>query len=104
MNIQALMKQAQEMQKKMKEAQDEMQNQDFEGTAGGGMVKVITSGTGNAKKVTIDDSLIKLDEKEIFEDLIIAAFNDAKKKAEEGSEELMKNATGGLNLPKGLGF
>lgn len=104
MNIQGLMKQAQEMQKKMKEAQDEMQNKEFEGSAGGSMVKVITNGTGSAKKITIDESLLKAEEKEILEDLIIAAFNDAKKKAEEGSEELMKNATGGLNLPKGFGF
>jgi DNA-binding YbaB/EbfC family protein len=104
MNIAALMKQAQEMQKKVQKAQDEMQNQEFEGSAGGGMVKIIVNGAGLGKKIDIDPSLLQESEKEILEDLIIAALNDAKKKTEESSSEIMKSATSGLNLPKGFGF
>ena len=104
MDIKSLMKQAQAMQSKMQQAQEELQNQEFEGTAGGGLVKFTASGQGQAKKIEIDESILKAEEKDILEDLIIAAFNDAKKKADEGSEDLMKAATGGLNLPKGFGF
>ncbi len=104
MNVASLMKQAQQMQKKMQEAQENMKNLEFEGSAGGGMVKVIANGTGQAKKIDIDKSLLNSDEKEILEDLIIAAFNDVKAKAEEGSQEMIKEATGGMNLPQGFGF
>ena len=98
------MKQAQAMQENIQQAQEDLQNQEFEGTAGGGMVKFIANGQGQAKKIEIDPSLLNAEEKDILEDLIIAAFNDAKKKDDDSSNDVMKNATGGLNLPKGFGF
>lgn len=99
-----LMRQAQEMQKKMQQAQEELANQEFVGSAGGGMVQVTISGAGIAKKVNLDVSLVKAEEKEILEDLLVAAINDAKKKSEESSSNSMKSITNGLNLPKGFGF
>lgn len=104
MDIKSLMKQAQAMQNKMQKAQEELAQKEFEGTSGGGMVKFVATGNGEAKKITIDESLLKAEEKDVLEDLIIAAFNDAKKKADEGSSDVMKNVTGGINLPKGFGF
>ncbi len=104
MDMKSLMRQAQEMQKKMQKIQDEMANADFEGSAGGGVVKVIITGAGVAKKISIDDSLIKLDEKEILEDLVVAAFNDAKNKADEGSSNSMQSVTKGMPLPPGFKF
>ena len=102
MDIKALMRQAQEMQKKMQKIQSELAEREFEGSAGGGMVRAIIDGAGNAKKITLDQSLINKDEKEILEDLIIAAFNDAKKKADEGSADSIKAATNGIPLPPGF--
>lgn len=102
MDIKSLMRQAQEMQKKMQKAQEELANIEFEGSAAGGMIKITVNGAGIAKKVFIDDSLINKDEKEILEDLLIAAFNDAKNKVDEGSSESMKSVTGGVNLPAGF--
>lgn len=102
MDIKSLMRQAQEMQKKMQKAQEDLADVDFEGSAAGGMIKVVISGTGIAKNLSIDPSLIKEDEKEILEDLVIAAFNDAKKKSDEGSSDSMKSATGGMALPPGF--
>lgn len=102
MDMKSLMRQAQEMQKKMQKIQEEVAATDFEGASGGGMVKAVVSGSGMAKKITIDPSLINLEEKEILEDLIIAAFNDAKKKADEGSSNALKSATAGIPLPAGF--
>lgn len=96
------MKQAQDMQKKMQKMQDDLSQNEYEGSAGGGMVKATITGAGVGKKIVIDESLINKEEKEILEDLIIAAFNDAKKKSDESSSEMMKSATNGLPLPKGL--
>lgn len=96
------MKQAQEVQKKMQKVQEDLANSDFEGSSAGGMVKALISGAGVAKKVTIDESLINKDEKEILEDLIIAAFNDAKKKSDDGSSASIKAATSGIPLPPGF--
>ena len=96
MNINQLLKQAQVMQKKMQEMQTDMSNQEFEGKSGGGMVSIITSGDGKMRKVSIDPNLLKLDEKEILEDLIIAAFNDAKQKADEESKQNMSGAFGNM--------
>ena len=104
MDIKNLMKQAQAMQSKMQEAQDELAEKEFEGTAGGGMVVFTATGNGMAKRIKIDESLMKATEKDILEDLIIAAFNDAKKKADEGSSDVLKAATGDLDIPKGFGF
>ena len=101
-NIGNMMKQAQQLQKKMAEAQDKLNEIEVEGSSGGGLVKVTASAKGNFKRISIDDSLIKSDEKEILEDLIIAAINDAKQKGENAAQEEMKSLTGGLPLPPGM--
>ena len=97
-----MMKQAQQMQKKMKELQDGLANLEVEGSSGGGLVKITVNGKGEVKKIKIDPSLMKPEESEILEDLIVAAINEAKKKAEEATAEEMKKLTGGLNLPPGF--
>jgi nucleoid-associated protein EbfC len=102
MDIQGLMKQAQEMQKKMQQAQENLAKTIHEGESGGGMVKITISGDGVVKQCAIDPSLIEKDEKEILEDLLVAAFNNAKKKADDTSADSMKNATGGMPLPPGF--
>ena len=96
------MKQAQQLQKKMAEAQNKLNDIEVEGTSGGGLIKVIATAKGIFKRISIDDSLIKQDEKEILEDLIVAAINDAKEKGEAAAQEEMKNLTGGLPLPPGM--
>ena len=101
-NFSDMMKKAQEMQKKMQEIQDSLSNLEVEGTSGGGMIKIIMNCKNEVKKIDIDPSIIKNDEKEVMEDLIIAALNDAKSKAEEKSQEEMKKLTGGLGLPPGM--
>ena len=102
MDIKSLMRQAQEVQKKMQKIQDELANNEYEGSAGGGMIKVTISGSGLAKKIFIDPSLIIKDEREILEDLLVAAFNDAKKKSDDGSSESIRSATSGIPLPPGF--
>lgn len=99
-----LMRQAQEMQQKMQKIQEGLANQDYEGSAGGGMVTVVISGAGTAKKITIDPSLLNVDEKDILEDLLIAAFNDAKKKSDDSSNDSIRSATNGMPLPAGFKF
>ena len=101
-NFNDMMKKAQEMQKKVQEMQVSLSNLEVEGTSGGGMVKIIMNCKNEVKKIDIDPSIIKNDEKEVMEDLIIAALNDAKSKAEEKSQEEMKKLTGGLGLPPGM--
>lgn len=101
MNINQLMKQATAMQEKMQKMQEEISNEQFEGKSGGGLVTITTSGNGEMHKVSIDDSLMKADEKDMLEDLIVAAYNDAKKKAEAASSERMSSAFGG-KLPAGM--
>lgn len=102
MDIQGLMRQAQAMQQKMQKAQEELNKMLYEGSSGGGMVKITVTGEGVAKKIIIDDSLIKADEKDILEDLLVAAFNDAKKKADDASSSSMKSLTNGIPLPPGF--
>jgi len=97
-----LMKQAAEFKSKMEAMQAELETIEVEGAAGGGLVKVRLSGKGEMKGVTIDESLIKPAEKEIVEDLIVAAHADARRKAEALLQEKMKTVTGGLPLPPGL--
>ncbi len=105
MNINQLMKQAQAMQSKMKQMQDEIASKQFEGKSGGGLVTITTSGTGEMQKVNIDPSLLKEEEKDMLEDLIIAAHNDAKSKAEEESKSNMNGAFGDMGgLPPGMKF
>jgi|TARA_B100001167_G_C16703953_1_gene273078 DNA-binding YbaB/EbfC family protein len=101
-DFKGMMDQAKRMQEKMKELQDGLASLEVEGSAGGGLVKIKITGKGEVKKINIDPSLIKPEEAEILEDLLVAAFNDAKKKAEEASAEEMKKLTGGLNLPPGF--
>jgi nucleoid-associated protein EbfC len=97
-----LMKQAAELKSKMEAMQAELDHLEVEGTAGGGMVTMKMSAKGELKSVTLDPSLMKPDEKEITEDLIVAAHADARRKAETLLQEKMKNLTGGLPLPPGL--
>jgi hypothetical protein len=104
MNINQLMKQAQSMQKKMKEMQAEIAAKNFEGKSGGGLVSVTMSGNGEMKKVAIDPSLLKQDDKEMLEDLIVAAHNEAKFKAEEESKNSMSGAFGDLSGLPGMNF
>jgi hypothetical protein len=97
-----LMKQAQAMQAKMQEMQAEMERIEVEGQAGGGMVRVTLTAKGQMKGLSIDEQLIKPDEKVILEDLIVVAHEDARKKAERIVEEKMKGMTAGLPLPPGM--
>ena len=97
-----LMKQAAELKSKMEAMQAELESLEVEGTSGGGLVVVKLSGKGEMKAVKIDESLIKPSEKEIVEDLIVAAHADARRKAETALQEKMKNVTGGLPLPPGM--
>ena len=86
-NFNDMMKKAQEMQKKMQEIQESLANLEVEGTAGGGMVKIIMNCKNEVKKIELDPSIIKEEEKQMMEDLIVAALNDAKTKAEEKSKD-----------------
>jgi DNA-binding YbaB/EbfC family protein len=97
-----LMKQAAELKSKMEAMQAELERVEVDGTSGGGLVTVTLSGKGEMKSIKIDDSLIKPQEKEILEDLIIAAHADGRRKAEVLMQEKMKNVAGGLPLPPGL--
>ena len=97
-----MMKQAAQLQTKMQELQAELDRIEVEGTAGGGMVTVRLSAKGDLKGVRIDDSLMKPSEKEIVEDLLVAAHADARRKAEAVLQDKMKAVTGGLPLPPGL--
>jgi DNA-binding YbaB/EbfC family protein len=99
-----LMKQAAQLQSKMQALQAELDLIEVEGTAGGGMVTVKLSAKGDLKGITVDDSLMKPSEKEILEDLLVAAHADARRKAEAVLQEKMKAVTGGLPLPPGLGL
>lgn len=96
-----LMKQAQAMQDNMKKMQEEVANMEVEGQAGGGMVKVVMTGRHDIKRVHIDDSLMG-DDKEMLEDLIAAAVNDAVRQVEKTTQEKMSGITGGLELPPGF--
>jgi len=97
-----LMKQAAELKSKMETMQAQLDQIEVEGTSGGRLVSVKLSGKGEMKSVKIDDSLIKPSEKEIVEDLIVAAHADARRKAEALLQEKMKDVTGGLPLPPGM--
>jgi nucleoid-associated protein EbfC len=88
----------------MQAMQAELDQIEVEGTAGGGMLSVILTAKGDLKGIRIDDSLLKPSEKEILEDLLVAAHADARRKAEAVLQEKMKSITGGLPLPPGLGL
>jgi DNA-binding YbaB/EbfC family protein len=97
-----LMKKAAEMQTKLQEMQAELDRMEVEGTSGGGMVVVKLNGKGDLKAVKIDESLFKPGDREILEDLLVAAHADARRKAESLSQEKMSALTGGLSLPPGM--
>lgn len=101
-NIGQLMKQAQEMQTKMAEMQKELEKITVEGASGGGMVKVTVNCKGDVQSLKIDPSIVDASDVEMLEDLVVAALNDAKTKAEARTAEEMSKITGGLNLPGGM--
>ncbi|MEO1265203.1 MAG: YbaB/EbfC family nucleoid-associated protein [Pseudomonadota bacterium] len=101
-DIMGMMGKVKEMQERMQAMQEELAAAEIEGAAGGGMVSVTTTGKGDLKSVRIDPSLLKPDEAEIVEDLVVAAVNDAKSKAEAQMQERMAEITGGLPLPPGM--
>jgi len=91
------------MQVRMQEMQAKLEAMEVAGASGGGMVKVLLSGKGDLRRVTIDPSLLAADEKEVLEDLLVAAHADAKQKVEATMAEEMQKATAGMNIPGGLG-
>jgi DNA-binding YbaB/EbfC family protein len=99
-----MMKQAAQLQSKMKAMQDELEHIEVEGLSGGGLVKVRMNAKMEVKGVSIDASLFKPDEREIVEDLVVTALGDAKRKAEAAMQDKMAALTGGLGLPPGLGL
>jgi len=101
-NLGQMMKQAQKMQERMGELQEELSKAQVTGASGGGMVEVTMSGKHEVKRVLIDPSLLAPDEAEVLEDLLAAAFNDAKGKVETMMQEKMSELTGGLQLPPGM--
>ncbi len=99
-----MMKQAAQLQSKMKALQDELEQTEVEGLSGGGLVSVRMTAKMEVRGIKIDPSLIKDDEREILEDLIVTACNDARRKAEQAVQEKMQSITGGLSLPPGMGL
>jgi nucleoid-associated protein EbfC len=102
MDILGIMKKAQAMQEKLAESQEALARVEIEGQSGGGMVTIMLSGKGDMKSIKLDPSLLKPEEAEMLEDLIIAAFADAKTKVERAAAEKMQEVTAGLPLPPGL--
>ena len=96
-----LMKQAQEMQEKMQKAQEELANAEVTGESGAGLVSIVMTGRHDVRRVNIDASLLEED-KEILEDLIAAAVNDAVRKVEQNTQESMAGMTAGMQLPPGF--
>ena len=101
-DLMGLMKQAKEMQAKMQDAQGKIADLEVEGRSGGGMVTVTLAGGGNMKGLKIDPSLLNGEEAEIVEDLIVAAYQDAKIKMDQASAETMKASMGNIDLPPGM--
>jgi nucleoid-associated protein EbfC len=102
MDLMEMMKKAQEVQAKLQEAQEELGRIEVQGMSGAGMVKIVMTAKGELKGVEIDPSLLTPSDKEMLEDLIIAAFSDAKGKAERAATEKMQALTAGLPLPPGM--
>lgn len=103
-NIGQMMKQAQKLQEKMNEMQEQLANTEVTGSSGGGMIQVTLNGKAEVRRVRIDPTVIDPAEAEMLEDLIMAAFNDAKAKVEAHVAEQMSEITGGLKLPPGMQF
>ena len=101
-NFNNMIKQAQDLQKKMAEAQEKVETLEAEGISGGGIVKITINGKNNVTSVNIDETAIDKNEKEILEDLIVAAFNDARDKIQRKIAVEMSSLTGGIKLPPGM--
>ena len=101
-NINQMMKQAQDFQKKVAEMQERLNLTEMEGSSGAGLVKVVLNGKGDLRSLKIDPSLVDPKDTEVLEDLIVAAYNDAKTKIDAHMAQEMGKVTGGLNLPAGL--
>ncbi|MCQ9154460.1 YbaB/EbfC family nucleoid-associated protein [Acidomonas methanolica] len=101
-NLAGLMKQASQMQARMEEVQRKLESLTVEGVSGAGLVKVTLTGKGEMKAIVIDPKLADPSEMEMLQDLIVAAFSDARIKAEAATSEEMRAVTGGLDLPPGL--
>lgn len=99
MDLNNIMQQAQEMQAKMSQIQEQLVNKTITGSAGGGMVNVTVNGRGDVLSVAIEDALISPEEKAMLQDLVVAATNDGLQKAKELGKQEMKQLTGGLNIP-----
>lgn len=96
-----IMKQAQQMQANLQKAQEELANLEITGESGGGMVKILMTGKHEVRRVTIDDALLA-DDKEMLEDMVAAAINDAVQRVATTSTEKMSSVTGGMQLPPGM--
>ena len=101
-NFDEIMKMAQEAQAKLMDAQENLDKVEVEGRAGGGLVKVRATAKGRIIAVEIDESMLQPSEKQMVEDLIAAALNDARQKADEAAQGAMQDVTGGLQLPPGF--
>ena len=101
-NLGQMMKQAQQMQAKMAEMQAQLETVEMTGAAGGGLVQVTVGGKGDLRRIKLDKSLIDPNEVEVLEDLIVAAFNEAKTRVEAHVAQEMAKVTGGLQLPPGM--
>lgn len=101
-NLGNMMKQAQEMQARLTSMQARMEEQEFTGTAGGGMVSITMTGKGIAKKCVIDPKLCSADDKDMLEDLIVAAMNDARNQIDETTAQETQKMMGGMALPPGF--
>lgn len=99
-----MLKQAQKMQAQIAQLQEKLGQMELVGEAGAGLVKVTINGRGEMRRIQLDPSLMVADEKDLLEDLIVAAFNDAKTKVEQKTAEEMGKVTGGMGLPPGLQF
>jgi nucleoid-associated protein EbfC len=101
-NLEELMKMAQEAQAKLMQAQEDLDKVEVEGVSGGGLVRIRASAKGRIIAVAIDESLLAASEKQMLEDLVAAAINDARAKADAAAQESMRDVTGGLQLPPGF--
>ena len=101
-NLGQMMKQAQEMQTRMQEMQAQLERVEITGAAGGDMVRVTVNGKGEMRSLFVDESLVVPSDKEVMEDLVVAAFNDARKKLDAHVQEETSKIMGGLQLPPGM--
>ena len=101
-NFNNMIKQAQDLQKKMAEAQEKVETLEAEGISGGGIVRITINGKNNVTSVNIEETAIDKNEREILEDLIVAAFNDARDKIQRKIADEMSSLTGGIKLPPGM--